>query len=125
LSAVAAAVYLVGAVALRRGARRTAIAVCAFELTGVIVVGAFSRLDQAAFPDASVWSDFGGGYGHVPVLLPLAGLWFLLLRREDLQPGDADVAELVGADAEPGGRAGELRQDAAPDPALVGLLPRP
>jgi hypothetical protein len=80
LSALAAAVYLVGAVMLRRRgetARRIALAVCAFELLGVLVVGAASRLAPGAFPDATVWSDFGGGYGHVPVLLPLAGLWWL------------------------------------------------
>jgi hypothetical protein len=81
LSAVAAAVYLAGAFAFRRdtaASLRFALGVCAFELAGVIVVGALSRALPASFPDATVWSDFGGGYGHVPVLLPLAGLWWLL-----------------------------------------------
>lgn len=84
LSALAAAVYLGGAVAFRHRsprAHRIATAICAFELLGVIVVGAVSRLAPSAFPDATVWSDFGGGYGHVPVILPLAGLWWLLGRR--------------------------------------------
>lgn len=81
LSALAAAVYLAGAVAFRRHAARAIVAVCAFELAGVVVVGTWSRLAPGSFPDATVWSDFGGGYGHVPVLLPLAGLWFAYVAR--------------------------------------------
>ena len=30
------------------------------------------------FPDASVWSDYGSGYGFVPVLIPVLALWWLL-----------------------------------------------
>ena len=26
---------------------------------------------------ASVWSDFGNGYGYVPLVLPFFGLWWL------------------------------------------------
>lgn len=80
LSALAAVVYLGGAVAWRRSgvrARRIAFAVCAFELAGVLVVGAASFAWPAAFPEATVWSAFGGGYGHIPVVLPVAGLWWL------------------------------------------------
>jgi hypothetical protein len=29
------------------------------------------------FPRATVWSHFGEGYGFVPLLLPILGLWFL------------------------------------------------
>jgi hypothetical protein len=36
-------------------------------------------LDKAAFPDATVWSLYGDGYGYVPVVLPILGL--LWLRR--------------------------------------------
>jgi hypothetical protein len=84
LSLLAAVVYLAGAIALRRRtepARRVALGVCAFELAGVLVVGTLSELDPAAFPDATVWPGFGSGYGHVPLVLPIAGLWWLTRRR--------------------------------------------
>lgn len=78
LSALAAVVYIVATVALARGARRVALAACAFELLGVVTVGTLSVLDGAAFPDATVWSGYGQGYGYVPLVLPVAGLWWLL-----------------------------------------------
>ena len=49
------------------------------ELVGVIGIGAFSYLAPEDFPDATVWSHFGQGYGFVPVVLPVLGL--LWLRR--------------------------------------------
>lgn len=82
LSAVAAAVYAVMMVALARDgrtARRTAWAGALFELAGVLVVGTVSLLVPDAFPDATVWSDFGAGYLFIPLALPVAGL--LWLRR--------------------------------------------
>jgi len=48
------------------------------ELVGVLAVGAWSLADKAAFPDATVWSGFGSGYGYVPLVLPMIGLWWLL-----------------------------------------------
>lgn len=81
LSAAAAALYLLGTLALRRrgaGARRVALAVCAVELAGVLAVGTWSQADPSAFPDATVWSGFGAGYGHIPLALPLLGLAWLL-----------------------------------------------
>jgi hypothetical protein len=47
------------------------------ELTGVLVVGTLSVLVTNWFPDASVWSDYGIGYGFVPAVLPIAGLYWL------------------------------------------------
>lgn len=82
LSALAAAVYAVMTVGLARGgrtSRRVAWAGCWFELSGVLVVGALSLLVPDAFPDATVWSDFGAGYLFIPLALPVAGL--LWLRR--------------------------------------------
>jgi cytochrome bd-type quinol oxidase subunit 2 len=79
LSALAAVIYLVATVALARDARRVAVVACAVELAGVLMVGGLSLVDSAAFPDATVWSGFGRGYGFVPLVLPLAGL--LWLRR--------------------------------------------
>ncbi len=80
LSALAAVVYLVATVGLvrgGRGGRRTAVVACAVELAGVLVVGALSLLDPAAFPDETVWSAFGRGYFFVPLVLPVLGLLWL------------------------------------------------
>jgi integral membrane protein len=51
------------------------------ELAGVITVGTLSLLERDWFPDATVWSDYGIGYGFVPAVLPVAGL--LWLRSQD------------------------------------------
>ncbi|GII87233.1 membrane protein [Sphaerisporangium siamense] len=84
LSAFAAAVYVVLTVALARGARRTALAACAIELAGVLIVGTLSMADPAAFPHATVWSGYGSGYVFIPLILPLVGLfWLLRTRRPD------------------------------------------
>lgn len=83
LSAVAAATYVVGWVAIRRASvGRTGFASVMLwvELAGVFVVGTMSLLRRDWFPDASVWSDYGVGYGFVPAALPVAGL--LWLRRQ-------------------------------------------
>lgn len=79
LSAFAAAVYLVAAVALGRGARRVALVAVVVELVGVLGIGTLSLLRPQDFPDPTVWSDFGIGYGFVPVVLPILGL--LWIRR--------------------------------------------
>lgn len=79
LSAVAAAVYLVATVALLRDLPRVALAAVVFELAGVLVVGTLSLVDARAFPDQTVWSGYGVGYGFVPLVLPVLGL--LWLRR--------------------------------------------
>lgn len=82
LSALAAAVYLAATVGLARGGtvgRRTALVCCTVELVGVLAIGAASLLAPSAFPDETVWSGFGRGYGYVPLVLPVLGL--LWLRR--------------------------------------------
>ena len=82
LSAFAAAVYILAAVTLGVGspvARRIAIVSCSVELAGVLAVGTWSLADPATFPDATVWSGYGSGYGFVPLVLPVFGL--LWLRR--------------------------------------------
>ncbi|KAB8183037.1 hypothetical protein [Microbispora catharanthi] len=78
LSAFAGVVYIVLTVALARGARRVAVAACLVELAGVLVVGTLSLADPAAFPQATVWSGYGSGYGYVPLALPVIGLLWLL-----------------------------------------------
>jgi hypothetical protein len=85
LSALAAVIYVVATVALARG-DRTSVAVatvsCSIELLGVLVVGVASYVDKAAFPDKTVWSHFGSGYGYIPLVLPVLGLlWLRSVRR--------------------------------------------
>ncbi|HEU5107598.1 MAG TPA: hypothetical protein VFT95_03395 [Micromonosporaceae bacterium] len=84
LSAAAAAIYLVAAVGLAldgpRG-RRVALACCTVELAGVLAVGTASLLRPEAFPDATVWSGYGAGYGFVPLVLPVLGLYWLRRTR--------------------------------------------
>ncbi len=82
LSAFAAVVYIVATVALARSgpmARRVAFVACSVELVGVLVIGTVSLAAPDAFPDETVWSGFGRGYGFVPLVLPILGL--LWLRR--------------------------------------------
>ncbi|GAB2836870.1 membrane protein [Actinocorallia aurea] len=79
LSALAAVIYLLATVALWSSKRSVALGAIAVELVGVLGVGLFSFLDPDLFPEPTVWSHFGSGYGYVPVLLPILGL--LWLRR--------------------------------------------
>jgi hypothetical protein len=37
-------------------------------------------IDRGAFPDATVWSDYGAGYLLVPLALPVAVLVWLRRR---------------------------------------------
>jgi len=81
LSLVAAVIYLVATLALRRTserARRVAIAAVGVEAVGVVVVGTLSLVREEWFPDQTVWSEFGIGYLFIPLVLPFAGLWWLL-----------------------------------------------
>lgn len=80
LSTFAAAVYVVATVCLARASRtsrRIATVSCSVELVGVLAIGTASAIFPSAFPDATVWSLFGAGYGFVPVLLPIWGLWWI------------------------------------------------
>jgi len=85
LSAFAAVVYIVATVTLARSGRvsyRIAVTSCTIELIGVIAVGTYSLTDKDAFPDATVWSGYGNGYGYVPLVLPMLGLlWLWRTRR--------------------------------------------
>ena len=67
-------------IGLARGDRasvRLATIALTVELAGVLVVGAWSLAQPAAFPEKTVWSHFGAGYGYVPLLLPVVGLWWI------------------------------------------------
>ena len=77
LSAFAAVVYVLATITLALNARRVAYVACAVELAGVVTVGAISLLVPQEFPDATVWSVFGIGYGFIPLVLPVLGLLWL------------------------------------------------
>ncbi|MCY0925065.1 hypothetical protein OTB20_02370 [Streptomyces sp. H27-H1] len=84
LSAVAALVYAFITYSLVRGgetARKAARICCAAELAGVLVVGTWTLARPEAFPDATVWSDFGMGYLFIPVILPITGMLWLRAKR--------------------------------------------
>ncbi|PZS33900.1 MAG: hypothetical protein DLM58_06760 [Pseudonocardiales bacterium] len=84
LSAVAALVYIAALAALLRRARRIALLTCSIELLGVLAIGTWSYLSPHEFPDATVWSGYGQGYGYLPLLLPiLALLWVRASLRTD------------------------------------------
>ena len=90
LSLVSGVVYLIATLALARpGAtwRRVALFTCSFELLGVIAVGIFSVADSGDFPDQTVWSNFGQGYGYIPLILPMIGLYWLRRTRETATVG--------------------------------------
>ncbi|MEV6952082.1 hypothetical protein [Streptomyces sp. NPDC051183] len=83
LSAAAALVYAFITYSLVRGgerARKAALLCCAAELVGVLTVGAWTLARPEAFPDATVWSDFGMGYLFIPVILPITGMLWLRKR---------------------------------------------
>jgi hypothetical protein len=88
LSAIAAGVYLLAALCFWRPSGRAwglAVTALIVELTGVLLVGILSLARQDLFPDQTVWSEFGIGYGFVPLVLPVAGLAWLMrpaTRRE-------------------------------------------
>ena len=84
LSALAAVVYIAATVGLARegeGWRKVAWAACTTELVGVLVVGTLSLADEQLFPDDTVWSSYGAGYGFFPLVLPFAGLAWLWRTR--------------------------------------------
>jgi hypothetical protein len=115
LSAFAAVVYILATVTLIVGsprARRIAVLSCSVELVGVLAVGTWSLADPAMFPDATVWSGYGSGYGFVPLVLPVFGLLWLSrwsrrarTRRATVTSAE-DTGEAAGGDVDQGGGAG-------------------
>lgn len=96
LSAFAAVVYLVATVALAKGTgvwRTVAWVAVVVEAVGVLVVGTHSVLDPSAYPDETVWSVYGQGYGHVPLVLPFVGLWWLWRTRPAVERRTAPESE--------------------------------
>ena len=84
LSALAAVVYVAATLGLAREGdtwRNVAWVACGTELVGVLVVGTLSLADRDLFPDDTVWSAYGAGYGFFPLVLPFAGLAWLWRTR--------------------------------------------
>jgi hypothetical protein len=84
LSGLAGVVYILATVALlKRGDTwyRIAWITIVFELVGVLTVGTLSLVDGELFPADTVWSFYGRGYGFIPLVLPLVGLWWLHRTR--------------------------------------------
>ena len=88
LSALAAVMYAAGLVTttrVERGRRGRAVlvarALAVAELVCVLAVGTASLVFPDAFPDRTVWSEYGMGYLFVPLALPV--LVLLWLRGSD------------------------------------------
>lgn len=84
LSALAGVVYIAATLGLAEvvpSPRRLAWAAVGFELFGVLTVGTLSLLEPSWFPDQTVWSSFGAGYGWLPLVLPFLGVAWLLRTR--------------------------------------------
>jgi hypothetical protein len=84
LSGAAALVYAFITYSLVRGgetARKAALVCCVAELAGVLAVGTWTLVRPEAFPDATVWSEFGMGYLFIPVILPVTGMLWLRAKR--------------------------------------------
>jgi hypothetical protein len=82
LSAISALVYILATVALSRSGDRwqkIAYGTLLFELSGVLLVGFLSLVAPDLFAHPSVWSQFGIGYGFIPLALPILGL--IWMRR--------------------------------------------
>jgi len=89
ISGLSALVYVLATTALviHRGAwYRVAWVTVSIEFAGVIIVGAITTFfPNALGPDsgnafgdtATVWTVFGQGYWFIPLVLPLAGMWWL------------------------------------------------
>jgi len=77
LSLVSGIIYVVATIALAKDWRTAAWWAVSIELVGVLTVGVLSLTVVDDFPDETVWSAFGQGYGYIPVVLPFLGLLWL------------------------------------------------
>ena len=81
LSLFSALIYIVATIALAKNKTSLARNTLIFELFGVIAIGSMSILIPSVFAHPTVWSFFGIGYGFIPLLLPVFGLWWISSRR--------------------------------------------
>ena len=57
---------------------------------------ALSLVDVGDFPDETVWSAFGQGYGYVPLVLPVLGLWWLWRTGRPADPAAPATSQPLG-----------------------------
>lgn len=88
LSLFSGIVYIMATWALATDHRRVALVTVLVELTGVLVIGSLSH--PSDIDKASVWSDYGNGYGFVPLVLPFVGLWWLWRVHRKSQGSEAE-----------------------------------
>lgn len=90
LSALAAFFYVLACYALLTDNRTITQFSCTLELAGVLVVGTLSYAAGSLFPDSTIWSGYGQGYGYLPLVLPVAGLaWLRYIRRRSVDARQA------------------------------------
>lgn len=85
LSLFSALIYVVATIALARNKVVLAKYTLIFELVGVIAIGLLSVLVPSLFAHPTVWSFFGMGYGFIPLVLPIFGLWWVSARKSSLK----------------------------------------
>jgi hypothetical protein len=90
LSLFSGIVYVLATYALGSNRRRLAVVTVLVELVGVLVVGA-THSSSVPLEKQSVWTGFGSGYGYVPLVLPVVGLWWLWHTRPDARRARAEA----------------------------------
>ncbi len=85
LSLFSALIYVVATIALARNKVVLAKYTLIFELVGVVAIGLLSVLVPSLFANPTVWSFFGMGYGFIPFVLPIFGLWWISARKSSLK----------------------------------------
>jgi hypothetical protein len=89
LSTFVGLLYILIIVGLRRRSPRwwrLTLALLIVELAGVLIVGTIDVVWRP-FPYATVWSNYGVGYFFMPLLLPFAGLWWMLRKATRIDYG--------------------------------------
>lgn len=84
LSGISGLVYIIATFALAIPGRKAwyiAHGAIWIELVGVVLVGFWSLISPDMFPEPTVWSTFGIGYGFIPLVLPIIGLYWLYKHR--------------------------------------------
>jgi len=85
LSLVSAITYILVTISLtKQSGRLASIAkpLVILELVGVVSVGVLSLAVPELFKHPSVWSEFGIGYGFLPLILPILALLWLGRRAK-------------------------------------------
>ena len=81
LSLIAALLYVVLTVSMAKRWRKIATALLSIELAFVLTVGLLGIVAPGLFPEKTVWSGFGIGYGFFPLFMPVIGLFYLWRER--------------------------------------------